>query len=200
MVLKPIHDYFVIKNINIATYQAVSGTGVEAIKELDDQISNKHIDHKIYPKPIAFNAIPQCDVFLDNFFTKEEMKLVWETHKILDKNIHVNATCVRVPIRNGHSEVVFMRLENPATRESLMELLQKTPGVSVMDSADQPEYPTPLEQCNDTEDVFVGRIRSEQVGEESWVSMWIVADNVYGRGAALNAVEIIESLIKLEKV
>jgi len=200
MVLKPIHDYFVIKNINVATYQAVSGTGVEAIKELDEQITNKHIDHNIYPRPIAFNAIPQCDVFLDNFFTKEEMKLVWETHKILDKNIHVNATCVRVPVRNGHSEAVFMRLENPATRESLIELLQKTPGVSVIDGVDQPDYPTPLEQCNDTEDVFVGRIRSEKVGEESWVSMWIVADNVYGRGAALNAVEIIESLIKLEKV
>jgi len=200
MVLKPIHDSFGIKNINVATYQAVSGTGVEAMKELDEQISNKHMDHKIYPKPIAFNAIPQCDIFLDNFFTKEEMKLVWETHKILDKNIHVNATCVRVPVRNGHSEAVFMRLENPASRESLMELLQKTAGVSVMDTTDQPEYPTPLEQCNDTEDVFVGRIRSEQVGEESWVSLWIVADNVYGRGAALNAVEIIESLIKLEKV
>ncbi|MEK9650232.1 MAG: aspartate-semialdehyde dehydrogenase [Gammaproteobacteria bacterium] len=200
MVLKPIHDNFVIKNINLATYQAVSGTGVDAIAELNDQIQNNHTSNKIYPKPIAFNAIPQCDIFLDNFYTKEEMKVVWETHKILDKNIHVNATCVRIPVRNGHSEAVFMRLENAATREDIIHVLHGASGVAVMDHPDQLEYPTPLEQCNDSEDVYVGRIRVNRIDEECWASMWIVADNVYGRGAALNAIEILESLIKLEKI
>jgi aspartate-semialdehyde dehydrogenase len=200
MVLKPIHDMFCIKNINIATYQAVSGTGEAALAELDHQVQYNHQDHKIYPRPIAFNAIPQCDIFLENFYTKEEMKLVWETQKILDKNIHVNATCVRVPVRNGHSEAVFMRLNNPTTRESIIELLKGAPGVKVMDNPALLEYPTPLEQCNDTEEVFVGRIRVEKIEDEYWASMWIVADNVYGRGAALNAVEVIESLINLNKI
>ena len=115
MALKPIHDRYGIEFLNIATYQAVSGTGKEAVEELRSQTFENNSDNSVYPKPIAFNVIPQCDVFLENAFTKEEMKLVWETKKILDSNIDVQATCVRVPVFNGHSEAVFLKLTNDAS-------------------------------------------------------------------------------------
>ena len=201
MVLKPIHERYGIEFLNIATYQAVSGTGKEAVEELRSQTyDNDSIESKVYPKPIAFNVIPQCDIFLDNAFTKEEMKLVWETKKILDPNIEVQATCARVPVFNGHSEAVFLKLSNSASREEVINSVEGSDGVCVMDNPNTLEYPTPYEQANDSEDVYVGRIRSQQIQGDSWVSLWIVADNVYGKGAALNAVQILQKLITNNKL
>lgn len=201
MVLKPIHERYSIEFLNIATYQAVSGTGKEAVEELRSQTyENESAQSKVYPKPIAFNVIPQCDIFLDNAFTKEEMKLVWETKKILDPNIDVQATCARVPVFNGHSEAVFLKISNKASREDIIEAVQGNEGISVMDNPDTLEYPTPYEQANDSEDVYVGRIRSQDIQGDTWISLWIVADNVYGKGAALNAVQILQKLISNNKL
>ena len=201
MVLKPIHERYSIEFLNIATYQAVSGTGKEAVEELRSQTyENESAQSKVYPKPIAFNVIPQCDIFLDNAFTKEEMKLVWETKKILDPNIDVQATCARVPVFNGHSEAVFLKISNKASREDIIEAVQGNEGISVMDNPDTLEYPTPYEQANDSEDVYVGRIRSQDIQGDTWISLWIVADNVYGKGAALNAVQILQQLIANNKL
>jgi len=201
MVLKPIHERYGIEFLNIATYQAVSGTGKEAVEELRSQTyENESAQSKVYPKPIAFNVIPQCDIFLDNAFTKEEMKLVWETKKILDPNIDVQATCARVPVFNGHSEAVFLKISNKASREDIIEAVQGNEGISVMDNPDILEYPTPYEQANDSEDVYVGRIRSQDIQGDTWISLWIVADNVYGKGAALNAVQILQKLIANNKL
>ena len=201
MVLKPIHERYSIEFLNIATYQAVSGTGKEAVEELRSQTyENESAQSKVYPKPIAFNVIPQCDIFLDNAFTKEEMKLVWETKKILDPNIDVQATCARVPVFNGHSEAVFLKISNKASREDIIEAVQGNEGIFVMDNPDTLEYPTPYEQANDSEDVYVGRIRSQDIQGDTWISLWIVADNVYGKGAALNAVQILQKLISNNKL
>ena len=201
MVLKPIHERYGIEFLNIATYQAVSGTGKEAVEELRSQTyENESAQSKVYPKPIAFNVIPQCDIFLDNAFTKEEMKLVWETKKILDPNIDVQATCARVPVFNGHSEAVFLKISNKASREDIIEAVQGNEGISVMDNPGTLEYPTPYEQANDSEDVYVGRIRSQDIQGDTWISLWIVADNVYGKGAALNAVQILQKLIANNKL
>ena len=202
MILKPIHDDAEIQFLNIATYQAVSGTGKAALEELHNQTYFIDSENKspVYPKQIAFNVIPQCDVFLDNNFTKEEMKLTWETHKILDSSIKVQATCVRVPVFNGHSEAVFFKVSKEISREEIIKILENLPGIKVLDNPQAGLYPTPVENANDTEDVFVGRIRSQKLGDESWISMWIVADNVYGKGAALNVVQICEDLLNYSKL
>ena len=147
---------------------------------------------------LSFNL--NADIFLDNDFTKEEMKLVWETKKILDSSIEVQATCVRVPVLNGHSEAVFFRTKKETSRNQIIELLGNAPGIDVIDNPKSLEYPTPLENANDTEDVYVGRIRSQRINNENWISMWIVADNVYGKGAALNTVQILESLVEKNKL
>ena len=200
MAIAPIHKEYEIDILNIATYQAVSGTGKQAVQELKNQIKDESINQEVYPKKIAFNVIPQCDIFLENGFTKEEMKLVWETKKILDNNIEVQATCVRVPVINGHSEAVFLRTKKETSREQIIELLNNSSGIKVIDNPKSQEYPTPLENANDTEEVFVGRIRSQTINNENWISMWIVADNVYGKGAALNTVQILESLVENKKL
>ena len=200
MAIAPIHKEYEIDILNIATYQAVSGTGKQAVQELKNQIKDESINQEVYPKKIAFNVIPQCDIFLENDFTKEEMKLVWETKKILDNNIEVQATCVRVPVINGHSEAVFFRTKKETSREQIIELLNNSTGIKVIDNPESQEYPTPLENANDTEEVFVGRVRSQTVNNENWISMWIVADNVYGKGAALNTVQILESLVENKKL
>ena len=200
MAIAPIHKEYEIDILNIATYQAVSGTGKQAVQELKNQIKDESVNQEVYPKKIAFNVIPQCDIFLENDFTKEEMKLVWETKKILDNNIEVQATCVRVPVINGHSEAVFFRTKKETSREEIIELLNNSSGIKVIDNPESQEYPTPLENANDTEEVFVGRIRSQTVNNENWISMWIVADNVYGKGAALNTVQILESLLGNNKL
>ena len=200
MAIAPIHKEYEIDILNIATYQAVSGTGKQAVQELKNQIKDESINQEVYPKKIAFNVIPQCDIFLENDFTKEEMKLVWETKKILDNNIEVQATCVRVPVINGHSEAVFFRTKKETSREQIIELLKNSSGIKVIDNPKYLEYPTPLEHANDTQEVFVGRIRSQTINNENWISMWIVADNVYGKGAALNTVQILESLVENKKL
>ena len=200
MAIAPIHKEYEIDVLNIATYQAVSGTGKQAVQELKNQITDESINQEVYPKKIAFNVIPQCDIFLENDFTKEEMKLVWETKKILDNNIEVQATCVRVPVINGHSEAVFFRTKKETSREKIIDLLNNSIGIKVIDNPKSQEYPTPLENANDTEEVFVGRIRSQTINNENWISMWIVADNVYGKGAALNTVQILETLLENNKL
>ena len=199
LAIQPIHNEFSINFINVATYQAVSGTGKEALSEFENQLSGNE-DINVYPKRIAGNVIPQCDIFLENDFTKEEMKIVWETQKILDPNIPVQSTCVRVPVANGHSEAVFLRTENKTTKANIHELLMQTDGIKLIDDPSNNDYPTPYEHANDSEEVFVGRIRVEEVNDENWISMWIVADNVYGKGAALNAVQILECLINENKI
>ena len=200
MAIEPIHKKYKIDILNIATYQAVSGTGRKAVEELENQIKDESFKPSVYPKKIAFNVIPQCDVFLENDFTKEEMKVAWETKKILDPNIEVQATCVRVPVVNGHSEAVFFRTAQEVSKDEIIELLSSSKGITVIDNPKNLDYPTPLEHANDTEEVYVGRIRSQSIKDENWVSMWIVADNVYGKGAALNAVQIIETLIENNKL
>ena len=200
MAIAPIHKEYEIDILNIATYQAVSGTGKQAVQELKNQIKDESVNQEVYPKKIAFNVIPQCDIFLENDFTKEEMKIVWETKKILDNNIEVQATCARVPVINGHSEAVFFRTKKETSREEIIELLNNSSGIKVIDNPESQEYPTPLENANDTEEVFVGRIRSQTIYNENWISMWIVADNVYGKGAALNTVQILETLLENNKL
>ena len=200
MVLDPIHKKFEVDILNVATYQAVSGTGKDAVEELKNQVIDSSSEAKVYPKKIAFNVIPQCDIFLENDFTKEEMKVAWETKKILDPNIEVQATCVRVPVINGHSEAIFFRTKKAANKDDIFDLLSKSPGIKLIDNPKELEYPTPLENAEDTEDVFVGRVRTQTINNENWVSMWIVADNVYGKGAALNAVQIIETLMADNKL
>ena len=199
LAIQPIHNELSINFINVATYQAVSGTGKEALAEFESQLSGNE-DINVYPKRIAGNVIPQCDIFLENDFTKEEMKIVWETQKILDPNIPVQSTCVRVPVANGHSEAVFLRTENKTTKANIHELLMQTDGIKLIDDPSNNDYPTPYEHANDSEEVFVGRIRVEDINDENWISMWIVADNVYGKGAALNAVQILECLINENKI
>ena len=198
--LEPIHRSFRVDILNIATYQAVSGTGKEAVEELTKQIKHDKSDVNVYPKQIAFNVIPQCDIFLENDFTKEEMKVAWETKKILDPSIEVQATCVRVPVINGHSEAVFFRTEKKVSKLEILKLLESSVGIKVLDNPALLEYPTPLENANDTEDVYVGRVRCQSIKDENWISMWIVADNVYGKGAALNTVQILQNLIENNKL
>lgn len=200
LAIEPIHKKFRVDLLNVATYQAVSGTGKDAVKELNSQIEDINVEPIVYPKKIAFNVIPQCDIFLDNDYTKEEMKVTWETKKILDPNIEVQATCVRVPVVNGHSEAVFFRTAQEVSKDEIIELLSSSKGITVIDNPQNLDYPTPLEHTNDSEEVYVGRIRSQSIKNENWVSMWIVADNVYGKGAALNAVQIIETLIENNKL
>lgn len=196
--LKPIHDAARITRINVATYQAVSGAGASAIRELAGQTANllntKEIEVKTLPKQIAFNAVPQIDVFMDNGFTKEEMKMIWETRKILeDESIGVNPTCVRIPVFFGHSEAVHIETERKLTADEARELLRRAPGVVVDDDPTNKGYPTPVTHAAAHDPVFVGRIR-EDLSHPRGLNFWIVADNVR-KGAALNSVQIAESLL-----
>ena len=197
--LKPIKDAVGIERINVATYQAVSGTGKEAIEELAAQTANllnaKPIQSEVYPKQIAFNVLPHIDVFLDNGYTKEEMKMVWETRKIFeDEAIKVNPTAVRVPVFFGHSEAVHIETIEKITAEQARELLSKADGVVVLDERQDGGYPTAVTEGANTDPVFVGRIRDD-ISHEKGLDMWVVADNVR-KGAALNSVQIAETLIK----
>jgi len=199
VVLKPIYDAVGIKRINVATYQAVSGTGKEAIEELADQtvklLNAKAIECNVYPKQIAFNVIPQIDVFMDNGYTKEEMKMVWETRKIFeDENIMVNPTAARVPVFYGHSEAVHIETRDKITAQQATELLLKAPGVQVVDERKNGGYPTAVTEGANHDASYVGRIR-EDISHEKGLDMWIVSDNVR-KGAALNSVQIAEILIK----
>lgn len=197
--LKPIHDVARIKRINVATYQAVSGTGKEAVEELAKQsvllMSGKPVECNVYPKQIAFNVLPHIDVFQDNGYTKEEMKMVWETRKILaDDTIEVNPTCVRVPVFYSHSEAVHIETEKKITTEQARKLLSEAPGVVLMDGRKDGAYPTAIPDSAGKDPVFVGRIRDD-ISHPRGLNMWIVSDNVR-KGAALNSIQIAEALIK----
>jgi len=197
--LKPIRDAVGIERINVATYQAVSGTGKEAIEELASQTAHllnaRPIKTEVYPKQIAFNVLPQIDVFLDNGYTKEEMKMVWETRKIFeDDSIQVNPTAVRVPVFYGHSEAVHIETGEKITAEKARELLSAADGIVVLDDRNDGGYPTAVTEGANNDPVYVGRIR-EDISHEKGLDLWVVADNVR-KGAALNSVQIAEILIK----
>lgn len=197
--LKPLHDAARIERINVATYQSVSGGGQKAIDELAQQteaVSRKEpVTAKIVAKQIAFNCVPQIDVFLDNGYTKEEMKMFWETQKILeDTSIRVNATAVRVGVFVGHAEAVHIETKRKLTEGEARTLLSKAPGVVVMDERQPGGYPTQVTEAAGTDPVYVGRIR-EDISHERGLNLWIVSDNVR-KGAALNSVQIAEILAK----
>ena len=198
--LKPIYDAVGIERINVATYQAVSGTGKQAIEELAGQtaslLNGQEVVREVYPKQIAFNVLPQIDTFQENGYTREEMKMVWETRRIFDDSaIQVNPTCVRVPVFFGHSEAVHIETVDKITAQQARLLLEKAPGIIVMDDRVDGSYPTAVTESAGTDGVFVSRIR-EDISHPKGLDMWIVADNVR-KGAALNSVQIAESLISI---
>ena len=197
--IKPIHDVCKIKRINVCTYQAVSGSGSLAIEELKDQVlaytNNKDIKSNVYPKQIAFNVIPQIDKFMDNGYTKEEMKMVWETKKILDNSIEVNPTTVRVPVFYGHSEAVHLELAEKITATKVKNILMDNSNdVVLIDEHKDGGYPCAANECEDSNDVFVGRVR-EDISTPNGINMWVVSNNIR-KGAAYNSVQIAELLIK----
>ncbi len=195
--LKPLHDVARIKRIVVSTYQAVSGAGKDAMDELFDQTKSIYMNNKLEPKKfsrqIAFNVIPQIDSFLENGYTKEEMKMVNETKKILDASIEVTATCVRVPVFNGHSESINVEFESPLSPEDARDILYEAPGISVIDDPMQGRFITPVEASTE-HDVYVSRIRRD-FSVENGLNLWVVADNLR-KGAALNAVQIAEYLVE----
>ena len=197
--LKPIHDAVGIARVNVSTYQAVSGTGKEAIEELASQTTNllnaRPIETVVYPKQIAFNCLPHIDAFQENGYTKEEMKMVWETQKIMeDPAILVNPTTVRVPVFYGHSEALHIETREKIDASEVRELLARAPGVVVMDERCDGGYPTAVTEAANRDPVFVGRIRND-ISHPRGINLWVVADNVR-KGAALNSVQIAEILVK----
>jgi aspartate-semialdehyde dehydrogenase len=196
--LKPIHDMFKIKRVVVSTYQSVSGSGREAMDELSGQVqqifSLKGVEMKVYPHQIAFNCLPHIDSFLENGYTKEEMKMVDETKKILDDDsIKITATTVRVPVFVSHSESVNIETVKPIDPDEVRELLASTTGIKVIDNPEKNEYPLALDAA-ETDEVYVGRIRRDDTVDNG-INMWVVADNLR-KGAALNAVQIAEILIR----
>lgn len=194
-VLAPIHREAGIERVNIATYQSVSGAGQSGMEELGRQTAQllgfQPAETKQFPVQIAFNLIPHIDAFMDNGYTKEEMKLVWETRKILgDDTIQVNPTAVRVPVFYGHSEAVHLETRQKISLERVRELLAAAPGVEVVDSREAGGYPTPVTHASGTDPVYVGRLR-EDISHPRGLAMWVVADNIR-KGAALNAVQLAE--------
>ncbi|MGL4612313.1 MAG: aspartate-semialdehyde dehydrogenase [Shewanella sp.] len=195
--LKPIYDTYGISRINVATYQSVSGTGKKAIEELARQctklLQGLPAEAEVYPKQIAFNVLPQIDKFMDNGYTKEEMKMVWETQKIFgDDDILVNATAVRVPVFYGHSEAVHIETRQPADAEDIKALLRDAEGVVLFESDD--EYPTAVTHAAGTDPVYVGRVRKD-ISHAHGINLWVVSDNIR-KGAALNSVQIAEILVR----
>lgn len=194
--LKPIHDRARIRRIVVSTYQSVSGTGMKAILELEGQVrawvEGRSMDARVYPHPIAFNCLPHIDVFFDDGYTKEEMKMVNETRKILeDDTIRITATTVRVPVFRGHSEAVNIETERKLTVQEVREILSRAPGVRLWDDPAEKHYPMPILAAGGDE-TWVGRIR-EDTSVDNGLNLWIVADNLR-KGAALNAVQIAEIL------
>ena len=197
--LKPIHDAVGITRINVSTYQSVSGAGKKGITELASQtgklLNGIKVEPEVFSAQIAFNAIPHIDVFEENGYTREEMKMVWETHKIFnDDSIQVNPTCVRVPVFFGHAESIHIETEEKISESDVRALLQNAPGVTVLDERLDGGYPTQVSQATGNDDVFVGRIR-EDISCDNGINLWVVADNVR-KGAALNSVQIAEQLIR----
>jgi aspartate-semialdehyde dehydrogenase len=197
--LKPIQDAAGLERINVCTYQAVSGTGKEAIEELAAQtaqlLNGKEAVARVYPKQIAFNVLPHIDVFQDNGYTREEMKMVWETRKIMgDDSIQINPTAVRVPVFYGHSEAVHIETRDKLTADQARDLLSSSPGIVVLDDRRDGGYPTAVTEGANQDPVYVGRIR-EDISHPRGLDMWVVADNVR-KGAALNSIQIAEMLVK----
>ncbi|HNP37289.1 MAG TPA: aspartate-semialdehyde dehydrogenase [Woeseiaceae bacterium] len=197
--LKPIYDAVGIERINVATYQAVSGAGASAIEEMVRQTSlllnGRSLDMAADVRQIAFNAVPHIDVFQDNRYTKEEMKMLWETRKIFgDDDIRVNATAVRIPVFYGHSEAINIETRDKISAESVCKLLQNAPGVSLLDGVRNGQYPTAVTDASGKDAVFVGRVR-EDISHPRGINLWVVSDNIR-KGAALNSVQIAEILAK----
>lgn len=197
--LKPLHDAARITRINVATYQAVSGTGKSAIEELAGQtarlLNGQPAEESVYPKQIAFNALPHIDSFQDNGYTREEMKMVWETQKIFeDESIAVNPTCVRVPVFHGHAEAVHIETAQKLTADEARTLLAAAPGVEVLDEQADGGYATQVTEAAGTDPVYVSRIR-EDISHPSGLNLWVVSDNLR-KGAALNSVQIAEALLR----
>ena len=199
MALKPIYDAAGIERVNVATYQAVSGKGKKAIEELEQQtialFNSKPALPTEHPRQIAFNVLPQIDAFQENGYTREEMKLVWETQKILgDDAIRVNPTCVRVPVFYGHSEAVHIETKEKISVDEVRTLLTDFPGVMVMDEREDGGYPTAVTEASGHDAVFVGRIR-EDLSHPRGINFWVVSDNIR-KGAALNSIQIAEYLLQ----
>lgn len=195
--LKPIQDAVGIERINVCTYQSVSGGGKAAMDELAKQtadlLSGKPVEPKAFSRQIAFNVIPQIDVFQDNGYTKEEMKMVWETKKIFgDEDIRVNPTAVRVPVFFGHAEAIHIETKSPISALDAIELLKQADGVEVLDKDE--DFPTQIGEASGRDATFVGRVR-EDISHPNGLNLWVVADNVR-KGAATNSVQIAEALIK----
>ncbi len=198
MALKPIYDAVGISRVNVTTYQSVSGSGKSAVDELAKQtgllLNGQPVTPKVYPQQIAFNVLPHIDAFQENGYTKEEMKVIWETQKLLnDTTLMVNPTAVRVPVFFGHSAVVNIELKNKLTAAAATALLKQSPGIKVIEG--QYPYPTPVHDAAGQDDVFVGRIR-EDVSHPMGLNLWVVTDNLR-KGAALNAVQIAEKLTEI---
>jgi aspartate-semialdehyde dehydrogenase len=192
MALAPLHKKYIIKRIVVSTYQSITGTGVKAVRQLENEYAGIQ-GEMAYKYPIHRNAIPQCDVFEENGYTKEEMKLVRETQKILnDKTIAVTATAIRIPVVGGHSEAVNIQFENDFDLSEIRQILHQTPGVTVQDNLDTFTYPMPI-YAQGKDDVFVGRIRKDESQPNS-LNLWIVADNLR-KGAATNTIQIAEYLV-----
>ena len=197
--LKPIYDAVGIERITVSTYQAVSGSGTNAVNELAKQtaelLNGRDAECDVYPKQIAFNVLPHIDIFMDNGYTKEEMKMCWETQKIFgDENIYVSATCVRVPVFFGHSEAIQIETSDYIDEKQARSLLEKAEGVTVIDERRDGGYPTPVHESAGSDPVFVGRIRKD-ISLKNGLNLWVVSDNVR-KGAALNSIQIAEELIK----
>lgn len=199
LALKPIYDAAGLERVNVATYQAVSGKGKKAVEELEQQTVNllngKPASLTAHPRQIAFNALPQIDAFQENGYTREEMKMVWETRKILgDDSIQVNPTCARVPVFYGHSEAVHVETKEKISAVEVRDLLNDFPGVVVMDERADGGYPTAVTEAAGRDAVFVGRIR-EDLSHPRGINLWVVSDNIR-KGAALNSVQIAELLLE----
>jgi aspartate-semialdehyde dehydrogenase len=200
--LKPIYDKAGIERVIVSTYQSVSGTGKAAVEELNDQsrahLDNKEITHSVYPHRIAFNLLPHIGSFQDNGYSSEELKMTYETRKILgDDSIRISATTVRVPVVTSHSEAVNVETKTKITAAEVRELLTKSPGVTVLDDPKQNIYPHPALSAH-KDDVFVGRIR-EDISNDKGIEMFVVSDNLR-KGAALNAVQIFEKMIEMKLI
>jgi len=192
MALNPLHKKYKMKRVVVSTYQSVSGTGIKAVRQLENEIAGVK-GEMAYPYPIGRNALPHCDVFEDNGYTKEEMKLAREPQKIMnDRTFSISATAVRIPTSGGHSESVNVEFENDFNLADIRKLLHETPGVVVQDNTDTNTYPMPI-FAHDKDEVFVGRIRRDET-QPNTLNMWIVADNLR-KGAATNTIQIAEYLI-----
>ncbi len=192
--LKPLHDAYGIDRLVISTYQSMTGTGVQAVQQYEEELTHGKASNPAYPHPIYKNCIPQCDVFFDNGYTREELKLVYETRKILEnKDLRITATAVRIPVQGGHSESVNVSFFKDFEISKLKTILEEAEGLVVLDNPAKNEYPMPLD-AQHKDAVFVGRIRRDHSAKKT-LNLWIVADNLR-KGAATNAVQISEYLVK----